>query len=74
MNSEGPEMEHVVSGEGVSLLNHHSLAAQQGQLDGCSQATRTPTDDQTLNGVKEVEVLISQSEVLCFLRVIQNSD
>ena len=51
-------MQHIVPGEGVSLLDHHGLAAQQGQLDGCSQATGTPADDQTLKGVKEVEVLM----------------
>ena len=30
----GPEVEHVVPGEGVPLLDHHHLTAQQGQLDG----------------------------------------
>lgn len=55
VDGEGPEVEHVVPGEGVSLLDHHHLTAQQGQLDGCPQATRTPANDQTLNGVKEVE-------------------
>lgn len=55
VNGEGPEVEHVVPGEGVSLLDHHHLTAQQGQLDGCPQTTWTPTDNQTLNRVKEEE-------------------
>ena len=49
---EGPEVEHVVPGEGVSLLDHHHLAAQQRQLDGRPQAARAAADDQTLNGHK----------------------
>lgn len=44
----GPEVEHVVSGEGVSLLDHHHLTAQQGQLDGRPQTAGTRADDQTL--------------------------
>lgn len=30
----GPQVEYVVPGEGVSLLNHHHLTPQQRQLDG----------------------------------------
>ena len=44
----GPEVEHVVPGEGVPLLDHHHLAAQQCQLDGGPQAARPPAHDQTL--------------------------
>ena len=58
MNGVGPEVEHVVPGESVSLLNHHHFAAQQGQLDGCPQTTRTPTNDQTLEKVKETKARI----------------
>lgn len=53
MNCVGPQMEHVVPGEGVPLFNHHHLAAQQTQLNGCPQSTWTPTDDQTLRSVTE---------------------
>lgn len=28
MNGVGPEVEHVIPGEGVSLLNHHHFTAQ----------------------------------------------
>jgi len=49
VDGEGPEVEHVVPGEGVPLLNHHHLTAQQGQLDGRPQAARAATDDQALN-------------------------
>lgn len=47
---EGPEVEHIVPGEGVSFLDHHHLTAQQGQFDGRPQTTRAATDDQTLKG------------------------
>lgn len=50
VNGVGPEVEHIVPGEGVSFFNHHHLAAQQSQLDGRPKATRTAADDQTLNG------------------------
>lgn len=53
VDGEGPEVEHVVPGEGVSLLDHDHLAAQQGQFDGRTQSTRTPADDQTLCEEKE---------------------
>lgn len=53
--SKGPEVKHIVPGEGVSLLDHHHLTSQQGQLNGCPQTTRTPADDQTLNGVKRTQ-------------------
>lgn len=59
MDGKGPKMQHIVPGESVSLLNHHNLAAQQGELNGCSQATRTPSDDQTLHGVKKINAVIS---------------
>lgn len=47
---ERPEVEHVVAGEGVPLLDHDHLAAQQGQLDGCAQTAGPAADDQTLHG------------------------
>lgn len=50
MNGEGPEMEDVVPGESVPLLDHHHLTAQQGQLDGRPQAARATADNQALNG------------------------
>lgn len=53
VDGEGPEVEHVVPGKGVSLLDHHHLTAQQGQLDGRPQTTRAAADDQTLDGVRE---------------------
>ena len=48
MDGVGPQMQHVVPGEGVPLLNHHHLGPQQSQLDGRTQTTRAPSDDQTL--------------------------
>lgn len=52
MNGVGPEVEHIVPGESVPLLDHHHFAAEQGQLDGRSQTAGAATDDQTL-GVTE---------------------
>lgn len=46
---ERPQVEHVVAGEGVPLLDHDHLAAQQGQLDGGAQAAGSAADDQTLH-------------------------
>lgn len=48
MDGVGPEVEDVVPGEGVSFLDDHHFAAQQGQLDGCPQAAGTPPNDETL--------------------------
>lgn len=48
VDGEGPQVEHVVPGEGVPLLDHHHLAAEQRQLDGRPQATGPAADDQTL--------------------------
>lgn len=50
---ERPQMEHVVAREGVPLLDHHHLAAQQGQLDGGAQAAGSAADDQTLRRQKK---------------------
>lgn len=52
---ERPQVEHVVAGEGVPLLDHHHLAAQQGQLDGGAQAAGSAADDQTLHRQQEDE-------------------
>ncbi len=49
MYGEGPQVEHIVPREGVSLLNHHHLTAQQSQLNGCAKTTGTTANDQTLN-------------------------
>lgn len=64
MDGEGPKVQHIVSGEGVSLLNNHHFTAQQGQLDGRPQTTWTPADDQTLKTLKKIKVL---HQILVFL-------
>lgn len=67
VNGVGPEVEHIVPGEGVSFFNHHHLAAQQSQLDGRPKATRTAADDQTLNGRRlqlEWESIISNGYLI----------
>lgn len=45
---EGPEMQDVVSGEGISLLNNNYLGSQQGQVDGCAETTGASSNDETL--------------------------
>lgn len=54
MDGEGPEVQHIIPGKGISFFNHHYFAAQQGQLDCRPQAAGAAADDQTLNGAKEV--------------------
>lgn len=49
MDGEGPEVKHIVSGEGVSLLNHHHFGTHQRELNGCPQTTRASSDDEALN-------------------------
>lgn len=53
LDGEGPEVEHVVPGEGVSLLHQHHLGPEQSQFDGRAQAAWSSTDDQTLPAGKE---------------------
>lgn len=48
LDGEGPEVQHVVPGEGVSLLQQDHLGPQQSQFDGRAEATWSGTDDQTL--------------------------
>lgn len=55
LDGEGPEVQHVVPGEGVPLLQQHHLGPQEGQLDGRTQAAWSSTDDQTLDTERERE-------------------
>jgi hypothetical protein len=48
LDGEGPQVQHVVPGEGIPLLQQHHLGAQEAQLDGRPQATWSCPDDQTL--------------------------
>lgn len=64
MNGEGPQVEDVVPGEGVSLLDHHHFTAQQRQLDGCTETTRSSTDDQALGGVTSDYIRLLDTDVL----------
>jgi len=49
MDGVGPKVQHIVPGEGVSLLNHHHFGTHQGELNGCPQAAGTASDDEALN-------------------------
>ena len=50
MDGVGQEVQHIVAGERVPLLDHHHLGPEESQLDGSPQATRASTDDQALWG------------------------
>lgn len=50
VDGEGPEVQHIIPGKGVSFFNHHHFAAQQGKLNGRPQAAGAAADDQTLSG------------------------
>lgn len=34
LDGEGPEVQHIVSGKGISLFQKHHFGPQEGQLDG----------------------------------------
>lgn len=36
LDGEGPEVQHVVPGEGISLLQQHHLGTEERELDGCT--------------------------------------
>lgn len=55
LDGERPEVEHVVPGESISLLQQHHFGAQKPKLDGCPQTTWPSTNDQTL-GVREEQI------------------
>ena len=48
LNDEGPDVEDVVPGEGLPLLQHDGLAAHQLALDRGADAARPATHDQGL--------------------------
>lgn len=60
MNGVGPEVQHVVPGEGVPLLDHHHPGAHQSELDGGAQAARTSSDDEALKREGEISVNFSR--------------
>lgn len=36
LDGEGPEVQHVVPGEGISFLQQHHFSPQESELDGCA--------------------------------------
>lgn len=48
MDSERPEVQHIVPGEGVPLLHHNHLGSQVGEFNGSAQATWSSSDNETL--------------------------
>lgn len=50
MDGEGPQVEHVVPGEGVSFLQQHHPSSQKAQLHGAPQPAWPRPDDDALRG------------------------
>lgn len=48
VDGEGPQVQHIVAGEGIPLLYDHHLGSQERQVDGCAKATGSSPNDQTL--------------------------
>lgn len=48
-----PEVQHVIPGERVPLLQYHHLSPQQSQLYGCPQPARPCTQHQALRRERE---------------------
>lgn len=61
MYGERPEVQDVVAGEGVSLLNDDHLSSQQGQINGCAETTGAGSNDETL---KDTAAFRAKAELL----------
>lgn len=48
LDGEGPKMQDIVPGEGISLLNQHHFGPQESQFYCCAQAAWPRTNNQTL--------------------------
>lgn len=57
INGVGPQVENVVPGERLSLLQHHHLSPQQGQLDGGSQPAWPSAQHETLREEEEDDII-----------------
>ena len=58
----GPEVQHIVPGESVSLLDQNHFGSQEGQLNGCAKATGATANDQTLRRKKEEDFTLRSRE------------
>lgn len=36
LDGEGPEVQHIISGESISLLQNHNFGPQKSQFNGCT--------------------------------------
>lgn len=66
MDGEWPEMQHIIAGEGIPLLYDHHLGSQEGQVDGCTKATRSSPNYQTLQNNQHTVTRQSLEETDCF--------
>ncbi len=62
VDGEGPQVEHVVPGEGVSLLQQHHPSSHEAQLHRRPQTTGPRPDDHTL--ANQRKDMAHQSETL----------
>ncbi|PWA31659.1 hypothetical protein CCH79_00006383, partial [Gambusia affinis] len=76
-DGEGPQVEDVVPGELLPLLQQHHLSSQQGQFDGRPQPTWSRAQHQTLrertekkNPFRNINVSKQESTMVCPLQVI----
>lgn len=65
VDGEWPQVQHVVAGKGIPLLYDHHLGSQERQVDGCTKATGSSPNYQTLQN-KECKVTAQSSEETCF--------
>lgn len=77
MDGEGPQMQHVIAGKGIPLLYDHHLGSQERQVDGCTKATGSSPNYQTLQNnqhtvtgqsLEEIDVSAAASKHLTALR------
>lgn len=45
LDCKGPEMQHVVPWEGISLFQQNHLGPKESQFDGCAQAAWSSADN-----------------------------
>lgn len=57
MDGERPEVEHIVPGEGISLLQQHHSSSHEAQLHRCPQTAGPRPNDHTLTETNHIYLL-----------------
>lgn len=72
VDSEGPQVKHIVPGEGVSLLQQHHSSTHEAQLNCRPQTARTRPNDHTLtNQERGVTVMSSDNKRRAQIKYLQ---